>query len=78
MVIGAQSMKQLVRIFGPKLIRIESLIKTVRGAVSNDDFFLRRQPRNFSNVTIVARRRKHFGGFLAIFWLLNSLQKEVF
>jgi len=30
------------------------------------------------NTTLVARRRKHFRGFLAIFWLLNSLQKEVF
>jgi len=29
--------------------------------------FLRRQPRNFENVTLVACRREHFQGFLAIF-----------
>jgi len=28
---------------------------------------LRRQPRNFENVTVVARRKEHFWGFLAIF-----------
>ena len=28
---------------------------------------LRRQPRNFENVTLVARRRVHFRVFLAIF-----------
>jgi len=28
---------------------------------------LRRQPRNFENVTLVARWRVHFQGFLAIF-----------
>ena len=39
-------------------------------------FVLRRQPRNFENVTLVARRRKYFQIFLAIFWLLNSFQKE--
>jgi len=33
----------------------------------NTGFFLRRQPRNFENVTLVARRREHFQGFLAIF-----------
>jgi len=30
-------------------------------------FFLRRQPQNFENVTLVARRRVHFRGFLVIF-----------
>jgi len=38
----------------------------------------RRQPRNFENVKLVARWRVHFRIFLAIFWLLNSLQKEEF
>jgi len=38
----------------------------------------RRQPRNFENPTLVALRREHFRDFLAIFWSLNSLQKEVF
>ena len=28
---------------------------------------MRRQPQNFENVTLVARRRVHFRGFLAIF-----------
>ena len=39
-------------------------------------FFWRRQPQFFENVTLVARRREHFRGVLAIFWLLNYLQKE--
>jgi len=51
--------------FGPELIRINSLIKTARSAVAV--FFLRRQPRNFENVTLVARRRVHYRVFLAIF-----------
>ena len=36
-----QWIKQLLRIFGPELIRINTLIKTARSAV----FFLRRQPQ---------------------------------
>jgi len=72
--------------FGPELIRINWLInelikpcearfqKTARSTA----FFLRRQPRNSENMTLVARRRERFRGFLAMFWLLNSLQKEVF
>jgi len=46
--------------------------ETARRAV----LFLRRQPRNFENVTIVARRREYFRGFLAIFLVHNSLQKK--
>ena len=55
--------------FGPELIRINSLIKTARSAFSKNRavFFLRRQPRNFENVTLVARRKVHFRGFWAIF-----------
>ena len=47
--------------------RINSLIngfKKPRGAWFS---FLRRQPRNFANVTLVARRREHFRGFWAKF-----------
>jgi len=58
----------------PELIRINLLIKTVQSAV----FVLRRQPRNLKNVTLIARRRVHFRVLLQYFWLLNSLQKEVF
>jgi len=72
-----QCIEQLVRIFGPELIRINELIKTARSAVSNTlryqkpaVFFLRRQPRNFENVTLLAAcRREHFWGFWAIFWV---------
>jgi len=39
--------------------------KTVRSAV----FFSRRQPPNCENMTLVARRRKHFRGFWANFWV---------
>ena len=53
--------------FGPEIIRINQLIKTARSAVSN-----------FENVTLVVRRRVHFQVFLVYFWLLHSLQKEVF
>jgi len=39
---------------------------------------LRRKPQDFEIVTLVAHWRKHFWVFLAIFWLLNSLQKKFF
>ena len=42
--------------------------KTAPSAV----FFLRREPRNFENVTLVTRRRKHFPGFLAIFLIVDG------
>jgi len=73
--------KQLLRIFGPELIRINQfkLIKTTRSAVSKNraerDFFLRRQPRKFENMTLVGESIS--GGFWRYFWKLNSLQ-EVF
>jgi len=56
--------------FGPELIdqlkpREVQFQKTARSAVS----FLWRQLRNFENMTLVARRRKHFGGFLADFFV---------
>jgi len=37
--------------------------------------FLRRQPRNFENVTLVARRSVHFRGVLAIF-LVDQLPSK--
>jgi len=53
-----------------------------RSAISKNraerGFCLRRQARNFENMTLVVRRKQHFREFLAMFWLLNSLQKEVF
>jgi len=42
---------------------MNSLIKTAQSAV----FIWRRQPRNFENVTLVARRREHFWVLGAIF-----------
>jgi len=39
---------------------------------------LRRQLRNFENVTLVARRRKHFWGVLAIFLVAQLPPNEVF
>ena len=38
--------------------------------------FLRRQLRNFENVTLVARRRKHFRGVLAIFLVAQLSPKR--
>ena len=64
--------KQLLKIFGPELILIISLIKTVRSAVC----FWRRQPRNFENVTLAARRRQHFRGVLAIFLVAQLPPKK--
>jgi len=61
--------KQLLKIFGPELIRINWFIKTVRSAVW-------RRPRNFKNVTLVARRRRHFRGFWAILWVAQLPQKK--
>ena len=67
----SQWRKQLLRIFGPELIRINSSIKTAQS-----DVFLRHQPRNFENVTSVARRREHFRGLLAIFLVAQILPKR--
>jgi len=41
-------------------------------------FSFRRQPRNFENVTLVARRRKHFLVFLAIFLVAQLPPTTVF
>jgi len=70
--------------FGPELIWINALInqliKTARSAVSKNyaerGFFLRCQPRNFGNVTLVARQRVHFRGFLAIFLVVQLPPKR--
>ena len=61
-------------------IRINWSIKTARSPVSKNRAqpgfcFLRRQPRKFEKVTLVARRRKHFRGIWRNFLLLNSLKK---
>jgi len=50
--------------------RIHGSIKTAQRLQKSREarvFFLPRQPRNFEIVVLVARRRKHFGGVLAIF-----------
>ena len=36
----------------------------------------RRQPRNFENMTLVARRRQHFQGFLALFLVAQLFPKR--
>ena len=59
--------KQLLRIFGPKLIRIFELITIARSAILSVFVFLRRQPQIFENVTLVARRKEHLRGFWASF-----------
>jgi len=51
---------------GPKRERLVLESVRVRWGLT-PVFFLRRQPRNFENATLVARRRVHFRGFLAIF-----------
>ena len=38
--------------------------------------FKNRTECGFENVTLVARRREHLWGFMAIFWFLNSLKKR--
>jgi len=58
--------------FGPELIRINQLIKTVRGAVSKNRaerglFVCSGSREILENVTLVARPRVHFRFFLAIF-----------
>jgi len=37
---------------------------------------LRRQPRKFENLTLVARQREHFWRFWRILLLLNSIKKR--
>jgi len=43
---------------------------------SKRGFFLRRQPRNFENMTLVARRREHFRVFLAIYLVAQLSPKR--
>ena len=62
--------KQLLRIFGPELIRITVLIKTARSAA----FFFAASAAKFWKrdiSTIWARRREHFRGFLATFLIVQ-------
>ena len=40
--------------------------------------FLRRQPRNFGYVTLVAHQKENFRGFVAIFLVAQLPPKEVF
>jgi len=65
--------------FGPEIIRTNKLFETaLRTVWKNTCFFLRRQRRNFENVTLEARRRKHFRGLMAIFLVAQLPPKEVF
>ena len=60
--------KTILRVFGHDLIGFDSLINTARSAAAKTHgffFLVQRQARNFENVTLVARRRKHLQGFLA-------------
>jgi len=60
--------------------RINSLIKTARSTVTKNcaarGFFWRHQPRNFENITLVARRRENFRGFLVIFLVAQLSPKR--
>ena len=60
-----------------ELIRINSGPKILRSAPRSAGFFLRRQPKFFENVTLVARWRVYFRGFLAIFLVAQLPLKKV-
>jgi len=75
--------KKLLRICGPDLIRINSLIKTRHSAVfkkprAQRGTFFGGVRREIFNLTLAALRRKHFCFFWRYVWLLNSLQKRCF
>jgi len=55
-------------------LRETRIQKTARSTA----FFLRPQPRNLENVTLVARRREHFWGFWAMFLVSQLPPKKVF
>jgi len=60
--------------FGPTLI--DQLKHAVSKNCAQRGFFLQRQPRNFENVTLVARRRKCFWGFWSDFFIAELPQKR--
>jgi len=64
---------------GPKLIRINKLIQTVRSAVSKNPprFFFAASAAKFWKRDTVARRREHFRGFLTIFLVTQLPSKRV-
>jgi len=47
-----------------------------RGFEKTGIFFWRRQPRNSENLTLEARRREYFRGFLAIFLVAQLASKR--
>ena len=65
--------KQLLRIFGPELI---DQLKQCEARFQTTRFFLLLQPRNFENVTLVARRREYFRGFWADCFVAALPQKK--
>jgi len=54
-------------------------MKTAQSAISQTPWlhFLRRQARKFENVTVAARWREHFWGFVQKDLLLNFPKKRV-
>jgi len=67
--ISLELMNELMNELKPREARFQ---KTARSAV----FVLRRQPRNFENATLAARRREHFRGFWAIFLVAQLSPKK--
>ena len=67
--ISLELMNELMNELKPREARFQ---KTARSAV----FVLRRQPRNFENATLAARRREHFRGFWADFFVAELPQKR--
>jgi len=64
-----QWIRQVLRMFGTELIQIDKLIKTAQSAAASAAKFWKHK--------ISTASQRAFPGFLAIFWLLNSLH-EVF
>ena len=67
---GVQWSKHLLRIFGPKLIH--KFINENQAKCG----FKNRTECGFENVTLVARRREHLWGFMAIFFVAELPQKK--
>jgi len=73
--------KQLLRIFGPKLIQIDELIKTARNTENLQELFLflAASAAKFWKCDISSASERAFPGFLCDFFeLLNFLQKRCF
>jgi len=64
---GASEANNFSESLAPNQLLINEFINTAQSTVSHKhaqrSFFWRRQPRNFENVILVARRREHFPEF---------------